>query len=180
MTTRLQIASSTAERTLILRLSGVIGEAGAEGEAELLRDAVVILPAPRAVVLDLRELDLFTADGMRTLRTFADSLETRGVRCHLVVAPDSPVENGLRAVGLVPELPVFATVDKALADPPPPDPAGDELDRLAEQFASLTKALLDADGLDAVMRRIVAAAVVIVPGADLVSVTLRAADGVLS
>jgi anti-anti-sigma regulatory factor len=180
MTSRLEIVSTTAEQTLILRLTGVLGEAGSEGEADLLVDAAAIVQPPRAVVLDLRELDLLTAEGMRTLRTFADSVGARGVQCRLVLDPDGPVENGLRVAGLVPELPVFASVDKALADRPATDTAGDELERLAEKFASLTEALLDADGLDAVMRRIVAAAMVIVPGADLVSVTLRTTDGALS
>lgn len=52
-----------------------------------------------------------------------------------------------------------------------------EIDQLAEQFVTLTRALLDSGSVGAVLGRVVHAARAIVPGADLVSITLRSPDG---
>ncbi|NKE60370.1 GAF and ANTAR domain-containing protein [Lentzea sp. PSKA42] len=49
---------------------------------------------------------------------------------------------------------------------------------LAEQFARLTKALLNAPTVADVLDQVVTAAHRVVPGADLVSITLRTADGI--
>lgn len=48
---------------------------------------------------------------------------------------------------------------------------------LVLQFVSLTRALLDSGSVGAVLERVVVATRDLVPGADLVSVTLRAPDG---
>jgi hypothetical protein len=53
----------------------------------------------------------------------------------------------------------------------------DTEERLAEQLARLTELLLDADTVAEVLHHVVLAAVEMVPGADLVSVTLRSPDG---
>jgi len=57
-------------------------------------------------------------------------------------------------------------------EPPETDVSG-----LAEQLARLTATLLDADSVAGVLSRVSHAALEVVPGADLVSVTLRAPDG---
>jgi GAF domain-containing protein len=59
-------------------------------------------------------------------------------------------------------------------------PAGDHeapLGPLAQQFGTLTYSLLDASTAGEVLQQIVNAAVRVVPGADLVSITLRSRDG---
>ena len=48
---------------------------------------------------------------------------------------------------------------------------------LGEQFARLTRNLLDATSIGGVLEQVVRAAHRVIPGADLVSITLRAADG---
>jgi GAF domain-containing protein len=48
---------------------------------------------------------------------------------------------------------------------------------LARQFVTLTRALLDSGSVAEVLERVVFAALDIVPGADLVSITLRSPDG---
>jgi GAF domain-containing protein len=48
---------------------------------------------------------------------------------------------------------------------------------LGRQFMTLTRALLDSGSVAAVLERVVFAALKIIPGADLVSVTLRSSDG---
>jgi hypothetical protein len=52
-----------------------------------------------------------------------------------------------------------------------------EAGSLARQFVTLTRALLDSGSVAEVLERVVFAARDIVPGADLVSVTLRSSDG---
>jgi hypothetical protein len=64
----------------------------------------------------------------------------------------------------------------AVAPHPAADPGGSPL---ARQFAQLTRLLLDADNVADVLSLIVHAAVVVVPAADLVSMTLRTNDGEL-
>jgi GAF domain-containing protein len=62
----------------------------------------------------------------------------------------------------------------------PTEPSGDatvELGPLAEQFVLLTRMLLDGGSVIAALERVVLSARAIVPGADLVSVTLRSPDG---
>lgn len=61
-----------------------------------------------------------------------------------------------------------------------PHPAGDaSASPLAAQFAELARLLLNADNVADVLTIIVRATFAVIPGADLVSVTLRSADGVL-
>ncbi|MGB3441436.1 MAG: ANTAR domain-containing protein [Actinophytocola sp.] len=55
---------------------------------------------------------------------------------------------------------------------------GAPLGPLAQQFATLTYSLLDATTTGEVLQQIVDAALQVVPGADLVSITLRSSDGV--
>jgi len=175
---RLEITSVSSQEALVLRLSGALS---AVDEIESLLDVTTVLPPPSLVVLDLQELSLLTVDGARTLHAFVDSLGRRGVDCNLVMAHDSPVITALHVAGPLTNLAVFNTVEQALADDSPrARTAGSDVAALAKQFASLTRALLDASTVGAVLRQIVAAATVIVPGADIVSVTLRTADGALS
>ncbi|MEU4674049.1 GAF and ANTAR domain-containing protein [Amycolatopsis sp. NPDC023774] len=51
---------------------------------------------------------------------------------------------------------------------------------LAQKLASLTRLLLDATTVGEALERVVEAAPVVIPGADLVSITLRAPDGELN
>ncbi|MCT2583150.1 ANTAR domain-containing protein [Actinophytocola sp. S1-96] len=71
---------------------------------------------------------------------------------------------------------VLDTVDEALTREEQPV-ATNDVGLLATELASLTRALVDATTVGAVLRRIVTATTVIVPGADLVSFTLRDPGG---
>ncbi|MEU7481915.1 ANTAR domain-containing protein [Lentzea sp. NPDC042327] len=64
-----------------------------------------------------------------------------------------------------------------LRDRPPARDHGAPLGPLAQQFATLTCSLLDATTAGEVLEQVVRAAVLFVPGAELVSVTLRSPDG---
>jgi GAF domain-containing protein len=56
-------------------------------------------------------------------------------------------------------------------------PRGGPATALTRQFVALTRVLLDSGSVAAVLERVVPAALEVVPGADLVSVTLRSPDG---
>lgn len=66
--------------------------------------------------------------------------------------------------------------DRFVADPVSRD-HGFPLGPLAQQFATLTYSLLDADNASAVLTQVAQTALRVVAGADLVSVTLRSPDG---
>jgi GAF domain-containing protein len=83
------------------------------------------------------------------------------------VSPGSTVARVLDAVVPEPALPRFTDV----VDPE------EDLDPLLAQFESLTRTLLNATTIGAALRQVVDAALVVVPGADLVSVTLRPPKG---
>ncbi|WP_406601588.1 ANTAR domain-containing protein [Lentzea miocenica] len=71
-----------------------------------------------------------------------------------------------------------ADAEKALASGRSPRrDHGAPLGPLAQQFATLTYSLLDATTAGEVLQQVVDAAVQVVPGADLVSITLRSRDG---
>lgn len=174
---------TSAEGAMILRLSGALD--GSRIDANVLLDAVAALPPRRLVVLDLRSLRHLTAYGARTLRTVAGSLMRRGAHCHLVLTPGSLSYDALALVGLVDLLPVSGTVEEALAGTPGLDASNGStevvgVEALAERLTTLTSVLLDADSVEAVLQRIVVATRELVPGADVVSVTLRSRDGELS
>jgi GAF domain-containing protein len=57
------------------------------------------------------------------------------------------------------------------------DPSDGIAGGLARQFVALTRVLLDSGSVVAVLERVVHAALEVVPGADLVSITLRSPDG---
>ncbi len=71
-----------------------------------------------------------------------------------------------------------ADVEKAVASGRAPvRDHGAPLGPLAQQFATLTYSLLDAGTAGEVLEQVVQAAVRVVPGADVVSITLRSRDG---
>jgi anti-anti-sigma regulatory factor len=178
--TDLAIAAHSTETALVVRVTGAL--AGADGDRGALHGAVSAAPPPALVVLDLSGVVLLSASGVRTVLALVDSLGERGVRCRLVAHGGSPAAAVLAASAV----PVLSTVDDALAPVaatavhagPGPAPDSDpDIGVLAVELASLTRALLDAPTTGAVLRRVVTAAVHIVPGADLVSVTLRDPTG---
>lgn len=104
-----------ASRTgLIAHVSGEIdlSSAGALG-AELLGAADGLAP-PGLVVLDFSALTFFGAAAMHALRDFAAAATDRGVRTHLVAAPDGIVHRVATLTGFDAFVPLFAALDQAL------------------------------------------------------------------
>src|SRR5262245_22508418 len=182
MGTELRVAAQSSDRALTLRVSGLLG--GAEGDDLSLRDALSASPQSELVVFDLRELQLLTPSGLRTLLGVARALRDRGVRCRLVVDSVSAVATVLEVAGLPPTLPVFYVIEQALGDEGashtlvPADAASvSGEDAFVSQFVSLTRTLVETTTVGAVLGRIVDATQSMVRGADLVSMTLRVAGG---
>jgi anti-anti-sigma regulatory factor len=185
---QVRISQTRVEQALILRISGSLNDAG--DEIDSLLNAVAAAPEPAVVVLDLRDLPVVTPHGVRALHVVANSLSRRGVGCELVLGPGSAALESIRLTGLLELLPVSETPEQALAAGAGRRVATEtqwtgentdaEIDAVAASFAELTRTLLGTDSVTGVLRHVVLATRELVPGADLVSVTLRSATGELS
>lgn len=190
MAHQVRIDPIATERALVLRLDGVLDPVEDTGAARTLAEATAALPPPAVVVLDLRELELLTANGARMLDAFAHSCRERGIRCRLLVDPADAGAEVLDAVDAEGRLPRFAKLAEALAEQPGSAPTASaglvastpdaDLDRMLDEFESLTRTLLGAGTVAGALQQVVDAAVHVVPAADLVSVTLQAPDGTFS
>jgi anti-anti-sigma regulatory factor len=176
----LDVTVHRVDPALVVHLTGTLDGTLADDAA--LREAVAALSPSTSVLFDLREVGLLSAAGRRALLAVAEGLADRDVRCAVLVDPAGPTSAALRIAALPAGLEVFDTVEDAppaLRDalvvasgrPPPPD------DQLAEQFAELTRLLLDVTTVGTALERIVHAGLSMVSGADMVSVTLHGTDG---
>ncbi|MFI7674153.1 ANTAR domain-containing protein [Actinophytocola sp. NPDC049390] len=175
MAAKLTVASRSTSQALVVRLAGVLGGVGADHAA--LREVVAALPPPPSVVFDVREVRLLRPAGLHEFLAVVEALERRGVPSKVVVGPLSAAGRSLRAGELPSGLEMFDDLAGALqvvGEASPIDPAEDAF---AEQLASLTRVLVGASTVGVALHRIVDAARTIVPGADLVSVTLRDRGG---
>lgn len=172
MDREMTLAPTVTRQALVLRLTGDLDH---DAAAATLLEASAALPPPSLIVLDLRKLDLLTVAGVRVLEAFAQASEARAVHCHVLYTPDTTVARVLETVGI--DLPMYDDLVAALAEEVPA--AAVEPDVLVIQLESLTRNLLDATTVGTALRRIVDTTRVVVAGADLVSVTLRAPDGKL-
>ncbi len=178
MSTGLDIATHTKGTAFVVRMAGAL--VGTDADTAAVGDALSEVSAPGTVIFDLGEVRLLAAAGVRALLAVVDSLQTRGIRCRIVVGSDSPIATVLAVAKLHPAVLVIDTVEEALEQRKPLTisavaNARTDIDMnvLEVEFASLTKAPLDATTPYAVLRQIVTATVAVVPGADMASVTLH-------
>jgi anti-anti-sigma regulatory factor len=171
------VSTQPANQAVAVRVTGSLD--GTEVDTESLFEAVRRVAPPWLVVLDLRDLELLTAAGARGLRMVAEELRGRGVRLRVVAGPESAAAGVDRAAGLESIAPVFDNLERALdVDGGEPGTVGGgsgDIEVLAQQFTELTRALVETTTVGGVLQQVVAAALVMVPGADLASVSL--ADG---
>jgi anti-anti-sigma factor len=172
MADHMTLAQTVTQQALVLRLTGDLEHGAA---ARTLLDASCSLPPPSLIVLDLRKLDLLSAAGVHMLEAFAQACQARDVRCRLVYTPHSAVA---RALTIAVTIPRYEDLTAALAQDAE-QPAALEPEAVLGHIEALTRELLGATTVGAALHRIVEAARVVVSGADLVSVTLRAPDGTL-
>ncbi|EOD65157.1 ANTAR domain-containing protein with unknown sensor [Amycolatopsis vancoresmycina DSM 44592] len=160
----LDVEPVALRETLVLRAEGSLDAAATAGVVQSLHAAVAA--SPGGVVLDARDLDLLSARAARTLAAFVLG---GGGRVRLVARPASAVARVLDLAGMA----WFDDLEAAVAGR---RPAG-ELEPAFAGFETLTRTLLGDTTVADALRHIVDAAVHVVAGADLVSITLLAADG---
>jgi anti-anti-sigma factor len=107
---QVKLSSKVTAAAVIIRLAGEIDHVSAEDAAARLARAVAPLPPPGAVILDLTNVSLLSAAGLRTVHGCAVACAERGLLARLVVAPGSVVH---RVVGLLPLDPRVSTFDSA-------------------------------------------------------------------
>ncbi|MDQ7808573.1 ANTAR domain-containing protein [Amycolatopsis sp. A133] len=166
-----EVVPVDAKQALVLRISGTLVAETAQATLAKLLDATVTLPPLRLVVLDLRDLTVLSAAGVRVLAEFAVRRAQDGVRSAALLTPGTLNARILRTGLPAGALPLHASLDEALA----PDRTTER--RLGEQLSALTRVLLDATTVSQVLRQVVAATTVAVPHARLVSITLRDPGG---
>lgn len=125
--------------------------------------------------VDLAEVTLLSAAGIRTFDGTVELLERRAERLRLVnVSPT--VYRALSLLRVANGGRVEVVPNPALGREPV-DFSDTQLGTIARELTRLTSALLEGPTVATVLRRICDAVVELVPGADLVSVTLRSPDG---
>ncbi|HET9139249.1 ANTAR domain-containing protein [Actinophytocola sp.] len=174
----MSVDPTIAHEALMLRLSGAVDRSTAGDVMAALLDATARLTPPALVILDLRNLELLAGEGVRTLRQFADSGRVCGVHCRLLIEPGSIVARTLDFADPARQLPRYADLQQALTKPvistaePGERPSGAGVDGLIGQFESLTRTVLGATTVADALDHIVHATRLVIPGCDLVSVTL--------
>ncbi len=172
------VEAATVQQALVLRMTGELTGATAPDTTRSLLAATDVLPPPSLVVLDMRELEVLWAGGLSAIRDLARTLGERGVRCHMVITPDSAVARTFDIAHPSVAIPRFTELPEALTDPNASEPGGRQHDDLLlGQFETLTRVLLGTTSVGVALQRIVDAATVVVTHSDLVSVTLRSPDG---
>lgn len=121
MTRSLQVDPSTVQETLILRLSGSLDGSSSTEVSRALADAAAS-EAPRSlIVVDLRQVDVLSADGVRLLRIFVRASSARGLRCRLLAVPGSAVARTIDLADDDRELVRFDDLHRALTENEDPD-----------------------------------------------------------
>lgn len=181
--TEVIVDSVTQRGAVVLRLSGTLDSSTSDRVTQELQSAAT-RPRAALVVLDLRDLDLLTGDGIRVLRLYAQSLARANASCAVLATPGSTVAQAIDTADPGHILPWFPDLDQALATSAGMTTAletvaadDDETSRLTAQFETLTRSLLRETTVGETLAHIVHATAHVVPHADLVSITLRTADG---
>ncbi|WP_197522909.1 ANTAR domain-containing protein [Actinokineospora pegani] len=169
---RVRVEAGVVRAAVVVRLAGTLDSATAAETRRELADATEGAPPPDQVVVDVRDVERLSEDGARTLVAFARAAEARGMWFGLLVAPDSPVPLALDAVDPRRRLPRFDDLSAALAVETTYDEAS-----LDQQVRVLTRSLLQVTTVHDVLRQVVDAAALAIPGAATVSVNLRHPDG---
>ncbi|WP_410592024.1 ANTAR domain-containing protein [Amycolatopsis sp. lyj-23] len=159
-----------AGQALVVRVTGTLDTGTAAATLIRLLGAAAALLPPHLVFLDLRDIEVLTAAGVRALGEFAVTGAQSGFRSVALLDPGGSHARVLRSGLPSATLPVYAGVSEALT-------AHTGEHRLGEQLADLTRVLLDAPSVTRALQHVVAAATVVVPHARLVSITLRDPGG---
>jgi anti-anti-sigma factor len=175
-----EITTRHLRQAVVCQLRGELDLAATAGVRDRLLSAVGDLRPATAVVLDLDGLTILSPAAVPVLLDVAERCRSNGVQVSAVIGADHPTR---RAAALLDAVPTFETIVSALERAARDESAATEESAGAaekgEQFTSLTHSLLAARSVGEVLTRVVRAAAVMVPTADLASITLRDHSGVL-
>ncbi|HEX7301796.1 ANTAR domain-containing protein [Lentzea sp.] len=168
MPTGLDVTTSPSGEAVVVRLTGDVTGTGAEVVA--LRNAVLTDPVPDRVTFELRGTRLLSAAGLRMLLDVIGLAQERDVRCSVLVGRGSPVAGVLEVTGL----PASAGGEVLVVRQP--------VERDVDVRGALRElaSLVGSRTAGEVLSGVATAASRLVPGADLVSVTLRDRTGASS
>jgi anti-anti-sigma factor len=122
MTQRLHVDRSAAREALVLRLSGSVDRSSSSAVSRALADATASVAPPSVVVVDLCQVDMLSADGVRVLQILTRASSARGIRCRLLIVPGSAVDRTIDMADPGQELVRFDDLHRALADTRTDDP----------------------------------------------------------
>jgi anti-anti-sigma factor len=108
------IAQTSTSRALVLSISGDVDAATIPTVDARVRAAVLPLPPPGLVVVDLTEVVGISVAGVRLLKSVVDACATRGVDVRLVISKKSIVHRIFTVADPHGEIPVFPTLAQAL------------------------------------------------------------------
>jgi anti-anti-sigma factor len=100
---------------LVLRLRGDLDRPAAAQAGTDLRVATAALPPPGLVVVDLTAVQFFSAAAVHALEGFAADCADRGIGVRLVTEAGSIVHRILELIEFSPHVPVFTSLDQAVA-----------------------------------------------------------------
>lgn len=168
----------SVEPVSVLRVSGAVDAESAVVVQEQGVKLAETLDADTGVVVDLTAVDLLTAAGARVVIGLLTGLSARGIRAAFVCERGHPARLALDvALADTTAWQVHNSVDGAVAALTSPATIHEAHAEAGALFVALTEALMRAVTVGDVLQRIVDATMAAIPAADLVSMTLRAADG---
>ncbi|AXN44018.1 Anti-sigma-F factor antagonist RsfA [Mycobacterium marinum] len=119
---------STLRATTDFRTAAVLIHAGGEVDAanehtwrQLVAETAASAPSPGLFIVDVSGLDFMGCCAFEVLAEQADQCRTRGVELRIASAAHTRVTRIVAACGLSDALPVYRSVDAALAVPAPSD-----------------------------------------------------------
>jgi anti-anti-sigma regulatory factor len=178
VTPDLHIESSIMQEAIVLQLSGMLTATAHPPVSHLLANVLAAAPPPSLVVIDLRRLEVLSADGVRLLRVFVRALNRKRVACRLVVPTAGVITHILDLADPAHELDRFPDLHRCLTGPAirSPDPpistgSASVSDRavdssVAQALGDVARSLQQPDSLHDTWNAVTAAAVSTVPGAQ--------------
>ena len=167
----------SVEPVSVLRVSGPVDAESAVVVEEQGAKLTKALEAGAEVVVDLTAVELFTAAGARGVIRWLKGMSERGIRAVLVCERGHPARVALDVALANAAWQVHNSVDSAVAALTAPAANHEAHAESGALFVALTGALMRAATVGEVLQRIVDAAVIAIPAADLVSITLRGPGG---
>jgi anti-anti-sigma factor len=116
---------SDHERVVVARLSGEVDLSNADGVESAIAEATPNHAV--ALILDVSALDYLDSAGIHLIYKLREKLRARGQALRLVLPAESPANDALRLAGVSQAVETAQTLDAALEEFTPPEPARPEV-----------------------------------------------------